>query len=322
MYTIDDIDIFVLTHNRAHLLTQTLENLLAQRAGVKRITVLDNDSTDHTPRTVRSFASRGVKYVTTSGFLGNYRKAKELVARPYCMLFHDDDLLHPDYLTHVLKAINTYKNVNLVTSAYTPFADGSNLPFQPAVPDTHYCFASLKEWASYLFLIEGVSYAPAVYRTEYFQTTPLEYEKFGKYNDWPLLCKMGQYPGAVVFFNHPDWLHCRKHPGQDSACLTNRLTLQQIAEWNLFFYQAMGRPGPLSRLYYAYGLKCKQYLEGKYNRELTAAYKAAHPPEELKVLVRARGCMWSLRSHPLKFLFYPLAASAEKEILSRQRHFD
>ena len=52
MYTIDDIQIFVTTHNRASLLKETLQSILAQTVPIKNITVLDNESTDNTAEIV------------------------------------------------------------------------------------------------------------------------------------------------------------------------------------------------------------------------------------------------------------------------------
>ena len=104
MYTIDDIQIFITTHNRANYIKDSIESILHQTANVNEIIVLDNESTDNTEEIVKSYALRGVKYVKTYGFLGNFKKAKEIVNKPYCMLFHDDDILHPDYLKNAINA--------------------------------------------------------------------------------------------------------------------------------------------------------------------------------------------------------------------------
>ena len=58
-----DIEILVLTYNRAPLIGSTLESLLAQVQPACRICVLDNGSTDETKKVVRSFAKRGVELV-------------------------------------------------------------------------------------------------------------------------------------------------------------------------------------------------------------------------------------------------------------------
>lgn len=59
MYTIDDIQIFVTTHNRASLLKETLQSILAQTVPIKNITVLDNESTDNTAEIVFQLKDRG-----------------------------------------------------------------------------------------------------------------------------------------------------------------------------------------------------------------------------------------------------------------------
>lgn len=57
MYTVDDIEIFITTHNRANFLKESLQSLLNQSVGVKEITVLDNESTDNTKDIVTSYAN-------------------------------------------------------------------------------------------------------------------------------------------------------------------------------------------------------------------------------------------------------------------------
>lgn len=76
MYTIDDIQIFVTTHNRASLLKETLQSILAQTVPIKNITVLDNESTDNTAEIVFQLKDRGVHYVHTTGFWVILKKHK------------------------------------------------------------------------------------------------------------------------------------------------------------------------------------------------------------------------------------------------------
>ena len=121
MVLIDDIQIFLMTHNRADLISESLESLLSQTAGVKEITVLDNESADNTEAVVSSFFQRGVKYQKTVGFLGNFNFAHENASKKYVMLFHDDDILHPEYLEKVLEILNKEKKIAAVYSRYTEF---------------------------------------------------------------------------------------------------------------------------------------------------------------------------------------------------------
>ena len=77
MYTVNDIQIFITTHNRANYLKESIESLLNQTAGIKELIVLDNESNDNTEEVVKKYSNKGVKYIKTYGFLGNYKKAKE-----------------------------------------------------------------------------------------------------------------------------------------------------------------------------------------------------------------------------------------------------
>lgn len=152
MYTIDDIQIFVTTHNRASLLKETLQSILAQTVSIQNITVLDNESTDNTAEIVLQLKDKGVRYVHTTGFLGNFKKAQELVSRPYCMLFHDDDLLHPTYLENALKALNSYPNIALITTTQSAFANNSVPQMPKQVSPSHIFFTSPQKWAQYIYI--------------------------------------------------------------------------------------------------------------------------------------------------------------------------
>ena len=123
MITLQDIQIFITTHNRADYFKASIESVLAQTAGVPQLTVLDNESTDATEVVVGSFASRGVQYVKTQGFLGNFNRARTLASQRYVMLFHDDDLLHPQHFEMALQQLNQYKNTSLITTLYREFTD-------------------------------------------------------------------------------------------------------------------------------------------------------------------------------------------------------
>lgn len=304
MITINDIQIFVATHNRADLLKETLESLLSQTAGVTQITVLDNDSTDHTCQVVSSFATRGVQYVSTTGFLGNFYKARELVQKPYCMIFHDDDLLHPHYLQTVLSLLNQFPQTSLVTSAYTPFIHGQSASFDTTLLSKHLFFDTPRKWACYMYFVEGVSYAPAVYRTDAFLQNDLEYEKFNKFNDWPFMLKMSQY-GPVIYLTDKHCIHVRVHPGQDSSNAANYPNIKQMVNWDACFFRLMGSPTYRDILYWIYAIRNKHFLLGKY-KSAPPAFRKEHPVQELKQEVARQelplwgwGCLGRLTKHIL-----------------------
>ena len=287
MITINDIQIFVTTYNRSALLKETLQSLLAQTIRPASITVLDNNSPDDTEEMVRSFAQDGVEYVRTTGFLGNFNKARELVSKPYCMLFHDDDLLNPSYLEMALKMLNHYPNVSLVTCAYTPFKHGTPFKMPQTLSPEHILFTSARDWSCYMYFFEGISYAPAIHRTKDFLQTELEYEKFNKFNDWPLLVKMGAY-GNVVFLTDPHSIFARQHPAQDSNNENNFPNLEQIVNWDKCFFTHMHVTSRKDPLYWIYGAHNTHFLLGKYNAA-PKSLREKHSVADLKQAVHKAG---------------------------------
>ncbi len=272
----DDIQIFITTHNREAYLKHALESLLTQTVQVQSITVLDNESTDNTEELVMKYADRGVSYVRTNGFLGNFNKARDIAAKSFIMLFHDDDILHPGYVELALRALNRYDGISLITSRYTEF-EGGNVPeFSDGISSAHYFFDSKRDFAKHMYFFERIAYAPAIYRTEDFLKTPLEYEKYSKFNDWPFMVKIAGHGKTVLFADRSLFL-LRRHGAQDSSTNANVPSLQQIVNWDKCFYEAMNiRPGVLSIENWMFRLKCGQFMEGKYRAFLPAEEKEKH----------------------------------------------
>ena len=271
-FVIDDIEIFIPTHNRADYLAQAIESILNQTASVKSLTVLDNESTDNTQEVVKNFENRGVKYIKTHGFLGNFNKAQEIASKKYVMLVHDDDILHPKYLEFALKALNKYRNISLITTRYTEFLNDEIPSFAEKISSNHYLFKSQKDFAKHMYYIERIAYSPAIYRTSDFIKNSLEYEKFNKFNDWPFMVKIAKY-GKTVLFDDWEMFLARKHSGQDTWTFTNMPSLEQIVNWDKFFYNAMKLKNkflPINiREKIMFNLKSEYYMLGKYNSFLS-----------------------------------------------------
>lgn len=232
MYTINDIQIFIVTHNRATYLDWAIKSLLNQTVKPK-ITILDNESTDCTEYIANL---NNCKYIKTNGFMGNYYKAKELINKPYCMLFHDDDLLNPEYLEFALELINKH-NPSIITTKYIKFQNENNPPYQKINRD-YYLFNSQKEFARYMIGVEEVSYAPAIYKSECFLKEDLEYEKYGKFNDWMLMAKISKYGKSIITADKNIML-ARIHGGQDTRNIATALNGEQITNWDKFFYDIL-----------------------------------------------------------------------------------
>ncbi len=273
MFSIDDIQIFITTHNRATYVQASIESLLSQTAGVKKIVVLDNESTDDTESVVARYADRGVVYVKTNGWLGNFNTAKKLANQPYVMLFHDDDLLHPQYLELALTALNQYKNTSLIATRYVEFEDASSPQLTGlSVSKKAQYFQTQKAFANFMYFQERICYASAIYRTDAFLNTSLEYERFSKFNDWPFMVKLAGH-GTSILFEDPQLMWVRRHPLQDTWTRTNSPSLEQIVNWDAFFYDVLQITPANPILYKTFMVKMLQFSMGKYEDFLSEESK-------------------------------------------------
>ncbi|CAA9518647.1 MAG: hypothetical protein AVDCRST_MAG53-3144 [uncultured Solirubrobacteraceae bacterium] len=106
----DDLEITLITYNRADALARALEQLAASPFADCRITVLDNCSTDHTPEVCTIFAERFedlhvMRHVRNIGAEANYLRALETMTRPYGWVLCDDDDLDFSHCDDVIAAI-------------------------------------------------------------------------------------------------------------------------------------------------------------------------------------------------------------------------
>lgn len=99
------IDIIISTYNRADYLRGAILSVLAQTSDKFNLYVLDNCSTDHTRQVAEFFRSSGVHYIRNEknlGMVGNWNRALGIGDSKYVQIFHDDDILEPNFVENVL----------------------------------------------------------------------------------------------------------------------------------------------------------------------------------------------------------------------------
>ncbi len=94
-----NIAVVVPTYNRAHLIGDTLESILAQSYAAEEVVVVDDGSTDNTEVVVRDFAPR-VKYllISNSGPCTARNTGAAATSAPWIAFCDSDDLWHRDKL--------------------------------------------------------------------------------------------------------------------------------------------------------------------------------------------------------------------------------
>ena len=210
------IEILVLTYNRSALLPETLETLLSQTVPAKSIRVVDNGSTDRTCEIVRSFASRGVTYFRrdVNDLSACWRDLQRIPTAEWVMVFHDDDLLHPEYLGAVSTVIDAFPGATLIGSAMKAEAAPNALDWAAVSPGRTTGVLSWREFARKLYAGFRFPFCSAVYRTEVFRRTVGDIGTYGKMFDRPFLMEVARAGGAVLLKDV--FVKYRVHPSQDS----------------------------------------------------------------------------------------------------------
>ena len=212
-----DLEVFILTCNRAGLLGKSIESLLKQTADGFTITVLDNASTDDTAAVAAGFQDPRVRILTAErnlGGLGNIQRAQQLASGKFVMLFHDDDQLHPTYVETVLRRLNQHPEAALVVSNSVNLDAGADLE-PPAAVDQTPLRLDRVHFAAACYLKNKIAFSTAVYRTECFKSMDLAglSADYGKWGDRPIMIEALQNRDALMLPGA--FTYSGRHGGQD-----------------------------------------------------------------------------------------------------------
>jgi glycosyltransferase involved in cell wall biosynthesis len=235
------ITVIIPTFNRAILLSESIKSILEQTVGPVNIVVLDNGSTDNTKMVVESFVNQGVVYMPTAdgsniGWYKNFVRAINLVWTEYCIIFHDDDILHSKYLGYCLDLLNTR------TDCVLSLAHGISAAEPPsfakwAISSPNVEIIDHKELAARMYNRDPIPFCGAVYRSSVLKKVPIPYEEFGKFCDKPWLINIAKH-GVVGLFNQP-LVFSRQHIGQATIARGHDLSTKQILQVQRYILESM-----------------------------------------------------------------------------------
>lgn len=115
------LSICIATRNRAHVIGETLDSMLADLPASVEIVVLDGASTDGTEQKIRAYAERHpqVRYIRPAqngGVDVDYHRAVEHAAGEFCWLMTDDDLVVPGGLRSLVRELTDDVDLVIVNS--------------------------------------------------------------------------------------------------------------------------------------------------------------------------------------------------------------
>lgn len=210
---------FLLTYNRANFLEQSLLSLVKQTIDFP-ITILDNASVDNTPEIVKKiqkqYPSKTIKFLTVpknQGSFANFKRAQKLANAKYCILFHDDDVLHPNYIKTALDILNQNPNIDILSCANI----STNKPNEKKWKafSGKYVVLDKMNFAGYLTCYKTFNYPATIYKTSRLKQVNHHVELYGKISDRPYLIDIISETGKAIVLRD-SYVKYRIHAGQDS----------------------------------------------------------------------------------------------------------
>lgn len=214
----EDLEIFILTHNRAEMLRHAIQSCLQQTIKGITISVLDNASTDHTAEVVASFQQSNVHYLPTReniGGLGNIQRCQQLCTKKYVMIFHDDDQLHPQYIEHAYAQLQAGPEANLIVSNAISIPANAQPDFQKK-QNINALELDKIHFSTALYVRNKIAFCSAIYRKEALRSLNFEDLKtrFGKWGDRPIMIEAVGNGYAIHMTDA--YVYTGRHDAQDT----------------------------------------------------------------------------------------------------------
>lgn len=215
----DDLEIFITTYNRAQFLKETLKSICEQSAQGFDILVLDNASTDNTREIFeeikKQYPSRNMVFVGSEkniGGVANINRAREMAKKQWAMLFHDDDLMHPEYVKNAMDLLSQHSDAVMASCTYTPLEQLNNENWERFSNDAY--IADVKDFAALMFGFIMHNFASTIYKTALLKETTFKENIYGKILDRPFMLDIAKHGKTIVLKD--SYIRYRLHPGQDT----------------------------------------------------------------------------------------------------------
>lgn len=214
----EPVSVIIPTYNRAEYLKDAIVSVLAQTYRNFELLILDNSSSDYTPKVIESFRDTRIKYIRHQcniGDFANWAYGIHWAQYRFLSILADDDKYRPDFLARRIQAFSKADNVAAVFSAYDiSDATGRIISKSPLWKEKEEiidgrklvsCAASGGVW----------SIVTTMYRTEIVQNLWEHTFRAGKAGDTALNIRIALNPrNCAVWLPDADVIY-RRHPGQD-----------------------------------------------------------------------------------------------------------
>ena len=260
---IKNLDVFILSYNREYFLIKTIKSLFNQTIKPNKITIFDNGSTKNLIKQIKNLNDPRIFLKTTNANKGvnwNYTRAIKESKSDYTILFHDDDIIHYQYLEHVIKVLNKFPDIGLICSGMLH----SKMPERLKMKNLK---LSYKHFNNSLGLMKmaywgfPINFSSSVYKTSFLKQIQFKTNVYQKISDRPFMFEIAKFNGVVLL--QAPYIYYRVHEFQDSNTNETGPFENHIINLHKLYYKEFSKGGILSQFIFYSNFKQHLIKENK-----------------------------------------------------------
>lgn len=133
------VTIILTTYNRAHLIGETLDSIIAQTYKNWNCIIIDDNSKDNTTEVVNKYLKKDNRFIYlvkknkySKGLSASRNMGMDLIKETdYIQFFDDDDIMHPEKLEIQITQFLEYSDLDLTIFPTVNFKHGKNVIIKP-----------------------------------------------------------------------------------------------------------------------------------------------------------------------------------------------
>lgn len=220
------LNVYIVTYNRAQYLHESISSVLGQTYKNFDLFVVDNASTDHTKQVVDSFHDDRLHYIRhpqNIGGGGNIQYAMDHNQKKYFVIFHDDDLMHEEFLEQELAIMENNSEICLLSCIVDTIDECGRIITYGKKSDIIQKFCGDELFRNYLKKRQYIVFPSIMYRSDFIKNNNIRLcEDVGPSADIKLCFDVERYGGMVAVLQN-SLMSYRIHSTQDSV--VNRVSM-------------------------------------------------------------------------------------------------
>jgi len=239
-----ELTIAIPTYNREEFLKQCLDSIKNQTFTNYKVLVFDNCSNYDIEALINKYGDRFelIKNDKNIGNLGNFSKIFSFqYETPYLLVFHDDDVIHPDYVNFAIKELDKNKDI-VWAGGRAKFIKSSKKMFQFKKINDDLKIFNKNHLLKLIFKDYDLAFDSIIYRVQYIKSIEYYQKIYQKWCDRPYIIELIENKNILIL--NSKIINYRIHDKQDSQ-YANNAHLENW--WNLIkFYENLSKDNKLT----------------------------------------------------------------------------